>query len=55
MKIVMKVASLKLMISILKIYIIFIMIWPLLPERTKIETVGKLVANLHDKKDMLCA
>ena len=37
------------MFNILKNYLNFIIIYPFLPERMKIEKVEKLVAHLHDK------
>ena len=42
---------LKLMFNILKIYIIFLIIFFFLPERMKIEKFEKLVSNLQDKTD----
>ena len=41
----------KLIFSILKTYTVFTMTEPFLPEKMKIENVGKLAANLHDKKE----
>ena len=51
MKKVMKDIFLKLIFNILKTYMNFIMIYHFLLERMKIETVEKLVANLHDKSE----
>ena len=48
---VMKDIFLKLIFNILKTYMNFIMIYHFLLERMKIETVEKLVANLHDKSE----
>ena len=47
----MKDIFLKLIFNILKTYMNFIMIYHFLLERMKIETVEKLVANLHDKSE----
>ena len=41
----------KLIFNILKTYSVFTMIEPFLPEKIKIENVGKLATNLHDKKE----
>ena len=51
MKKVMKDIFLKLIFNILKTSMSFIMIYHFLLERTKIEKVQKLVANLHDKSE----
>ena len=48
---VMKDIFLKLIFNILKTYMNFIMIYHFLLERMKIETVEKLVATLHDKRE----
>ena len=40
-----------LMFIILKIYIIFTMIYPFLPEKRKIENVKKHLAYLHDSSE----
>ena len=39
------------MFNILQNYMNFIIIYPFLPERMKIEKVEKLVANLYDKTE----
>ena len=48
---VIKDIFLKLMFNILKIYIIFTMIYLFLPEIMKIKKFEKLVANLHVKEE----
>ena len=47
----MKDIFLKLMFNILKNYMNFIMSYHFSPERMKIEKVGKLVANSHNKTE----
>ena len=47
----MKDIFLKLIFNILKTSMNFIMIYHFFRERTKIEKVEKLVANLHDKSE----
>ena len=47
----MKDILLKLMFSILQNNMNFIMTYHFLPERMKIEKVGKFIANLHDKTE----
>ena len=48
---VMKGIFLKLMFNILKMYMIFIMIYNFYQKKLKIRKVEKLVANLHDKTE----
>ena len=47
----MKGIFLKLMFNILKMYMIFIMIYNFYQKKLKIRKVEKLVANLHDKTE----
>ena len=51
MKIAIQDIFLKLMFNISKYYLKFKMIYPIFPEKIKIEKVEKLVVNFHDKME----